>query len=444
MTPDQFLTVANVLPESLLLLTSEGEILAVNQPAAKLLGKASKALIGQCLTELVTDSPEKVTNYLRACSQSRQMILGALTIHQTQEEGIVCTSQGAVLQPKSSENPAITILRLEKRTSDKFVLVNQKIHALSQEIQQRQRAQIELAQSNETLKQTLSKLQNALAAVQTEKMSGLGHLVAGIAHEINNPISFIYGNLTPASEYYDDLLKLIQLYQQEYPHPSSIIQQQIEAMDLAFLQQDIKKILQSMRTGSERVGEIIKSLRNFSRLDEAASKEVDIHEGLEAALMILQHRFNPNGQHSGIEVIKEYRQLPRTYCSPAQLNQVFINLLDNAIDALEEAERARSLEHRQNHSSRIWIRTEKLTDHSIAIRIKDNGGGIPDKVHHQIFDPFFTTKPVGQGTGLGLSISYQIIQSHHGQISLMSDPAWGTEFSIELPIMGQAGQSGEV
>ncbi|MBN3910373.1 MAG: PAS domain-containing sensor histidine kinase [Nostoc sp. NMS1] len=440
---DQFLVVAQILPEPLLLVTSAGEILAVNQPAARLFSKTSKALIGQRLTEFVTDSSDKIIDYLRACSQSRQMILGALTIHQDQGEGIPCCSQGAVIQPREAESPAINLLRLEKRTSNQFVLLNQKIHALSKEIQQRQRIEVELSQSNETLRQTLIKLQNALEAVQTEKMSGLGHLVAGIAHEINNPVSFIYGNLTYASEYYNNLLQLIHLYQQEYPNPSLVIQQEIQVLDIDFIQNDLKKLLQSMQRGSERISEIVKSLRNFSRLDEATFKVVDIHEGLEAALMILQSRLNPSHQHSGIEVIKEYGELPWISCSPGQLNQVFMHLLNNAIDALEEAEQVRwsatdrrsSPQPMQNDPSRIWIRTDKLSDRYIRIRIKDNGSGIPTQIHHQIFNPFFTTKPVGKGTGLGLSICYQIIESHDGQINVISDRAWGTEFSIELPIV---------
>ncbi|MCC5616580.1 PAS domain-containing sensor histidine kinase [Nostoc sp. CHAB 5836] len=443
MTPDQFLAFAQILPEPLLLVTSAGEMLAVNQPAVRLFSKTSKELIGQHLTEFVTDSSEKIIDYLRVCSQSRQMILGALTIHQDQGEEIPCCARGAVIQPRSLESPAINLLRLEKRTSNEFVLLNQQIHALSKEIQQRQRIEVELSRSNETLRQTLIKLQNALEVVQTEKMSGLGHLVAGIAHEINNPVSFIHGNLTYASEYYDDLLKLIHLYQQEYPNPGLVIEQETKALDLDFIEKDIKKLLQSMQTGSQRISEIVKSLRNFSRLDEATFKVVDIHEGLEAALMILQSRLNPSDRHSAIEVIKEYGELPWISCSPGQINQVFMNLLNNAIDALEEAEQLRwsatdrrsSPQAMENYPSRIWIRTDKLSDRYIRIRIKDNGSGIPTEIHHQIFNPFFSTKPVGKGTGLGLSISYQIIESHDGRINVISDLAWGTEFSIELPIV---------
>ncbi|ALF53072.1 histidine kinase [Nostoc piscinale CENA21] len=434
MTPDQFLTFAQILPEPMLLVTSAGEILAVNQAATKLFSKTSKALIGQYLSEFVRESPEKVIDYLKMCAQSRQMILGAFTIHQTEGEGIACRSQGAVIQPRSHQIPAINLLRLEKRTKNEFVVLNQKIHALSQEIQQRQRIQAELAQSNETLKHTLIKLQSALEAVQTEKMSGLGQLVAGIAHEINNPITFIHGNLRYASGYYNDLLNLIQLYQQEFPHSSQKIQQAIDDIELDFMQEDIKKLLCSMQMGAERIAEIVKSLRNFSRLDEAKFKVVDIHQGLEATLMILQSRLKPSAEYSGIEVIKEYGELPLIYCSPGQINQVFMNILNNAIDALQETEKLRSPEFRQNHPNRIWIRTEKFNNCYIAIRIKDNGNGISTEIQHQIFNPFFTTKPVGQGTGLGLSISYQIIEGHGGQINMRSESGWGTEFSIELPI----------
>ncbi len=436
MTPDQFLIFARVLPEPLLLITNAGEILAVNRATAKLLNQTSSKLTGQNLVDLVSDSEEndsELRNYLQACSQSRQMILGTLTFFNDKGKEIICRSQGGVVQPRSPESSAILLLRLEKRDGSKFTVLNQKIHALSKEIQQRQKIQVELAQSNETLKQTLLKLRTALDTVQTEKMSGLGQLVAGIAHEINNPISFIRGNLPHAREYYTDILDLIHLYQREYPQPSQVIQDKIAALDLEFLEQDIDKLLYSMDTGTNRIGEIVKSLRSFSRLDETEFKYVDIHEGLEATLMFLQNRLKANKHHAEIEVIKNYGKLPLIYCSARAINQVFINLLNNAIDALREKEKKYALTQVEKESCRIWIQTELIANQRIRIHIKDNGSGIPAHIHEQIFDPFFTTKPVGKGTGLGLSITYQIIESHGGTISVQSIPEAGTQFSIELP-----------
>ena len=429
------------------MVASSGEILAANRPATTFLGKSSRELVDRSLTEFVTDSSEKVTSYLRACAQSHQMILGTLTISQVQAE-LVCRSKGAVIQPRSQCSPATIMLRLERRDSNQFVALNQKIQELSRENLRRQKVQAELAQSNEALKSALLKLQSALDAVQTEKMIGLGQMVAGIAHEINNPISFIHGNLPHAEGYCRDLLALIRDYQQAYPHPNDTIQTKIDELDLEFLEQDIHKLLHSMRMGSQRVSDIVKSLRNFSRLDEAQFKEVDIYEGLEATLMILESRLDRGTHHDRIGVIREYSELSPVHCSPKQLNQVFLNILNNAIDALDDSgkenagqkdsktadsQQGRSSEHVNREPPCIWIHTEEI-DGYIAISIRDNGKGIPSHIHHRIFDPFFTTKPVGQGTGLGLSVSYQIIESHGGQIEVKSDPKKGAEFTIKLPM----------
>lgn len=434
MTPDQFLQFARILPEPLLLVTNTGEILAVNRAITTLLNQPSSKLMGQILVDLVSDSEEKLSDYLRTCAQSRRMILGTLTFSGHEGKDIPCRSQGAVVQPRSSENPAILLLRLEKRAGSKFVVLNQKIQALSKEIQQRQRIQAELAQSNETLKQTLSKLQMALDAVQAEKMSGLGQLVAGIAHEINNPINFIHGNLHHSRAYYDDLLALIYLYQREYPKPSRVIQDKIVELDFEFLEQDIEDLLHSMQTGSNRVKEIVKSLRNFSRLDEAEFKQVDVHEGLESTLMFLQNRLQSSDCHSKIEVIKDYGELPLIYCSASAINQVFINILNNAIDALRDKEGKQSLAEPEKEPYCIWIYTEYLDDQRVGVHIRDNGSGIPSHIYNQIFNPFFTTKKIGQGTGLGLSITYQIIERHRGKIYVKSTSELCTQFSIELPI----------
>jgi PAS domain S-box-containing protein len=286
------------------------------------------------------------------------------------------------------------------------------------------------------LKVTLRELQHTQAQlVQSEKMSSLGQLVAGVAHEINNPLNFIHGNLTHVHQYAIDLLDLIQLYQEYYPHPAPEIQAQTEAIDLDFIKEDLPKLLNSMEMGADRIRNIVLSLRNFSRLDEAEKKWVDIHEGLDNTLLILSHRLKAKPAHPSIEIIKEYGDLPKVQCYPGQLNQVFMNILSNAIDAIEEDNKDSSLEDSQNYSSTIRIRTEVNDSNSVIIRIADNGPGMTQEVQQRIFDPFFTTKPVGQGTGLGMSISYKIVvERHGGQLQCISAPGQGTEFLIYIPI----------
>lgn len=284
------------------------------------------------------------------------------------------------------------------------------------------------------LAKTLKELQyTQTQLIQKEKMSSLGQLVAGIAHEINNPANFIHGNLEYTKNYIQDLLRLVEVYQEEYPNPTEVIKEEIENAELEFIKEDLPNILSSMQTGSDRIRKIVESLRTFSRLDEADYKKVDIHESIESTLMILQGRLKGKPEYCEIEVIKDYDQLPFVECYAGELNQVFMNLLVNAIDVLEE-----KIE-KTNDSPfclpKISISTKLLNSHRIAIHIADNGLGMTEKVQEKIFNPFFTTKPVGKGTGLGLAVSYQVVvDRHHGELNCSSTLGEGTEFVIEIPV----------
>jgi PAS domain S-box-containing protein len=291
------------------------------------------------------------------------------------------------------------------------------------------------------LEQTLHQLQRTQSQlIQSEKMSSLGQLVAGVAHEINNPVNFIYGNLTYADEYTQNLLKILQVYQQEYPQPTTAILDKIEAFEINYIVEDLPKILASMKVGADRIRDIVLSLRTFSRLDEAEMKKVDIHEGIESTLMILQNRLKNKLDRPAITVIKEYGKLPEVECYPGQLNQVFMNLLSNAIDALEMEEINSSDCTTKNPANtcknlEIRIRTEITDNNCVAIRIADNGSGISPEVKKRLFDPFFTTKPIGKGTGLGLAISHSIVtEKHGGELSCNSQLGQGSEFAIEIPL----------
>ncbi len=285
----------------------------------------------------------------------------------------------------------------------------------------------------------LTKTQSQL--VQAEKMSSLGQLVAGIAHEINNPVNFIHANLSHVKDYADNLMEMIQLYQKHYPDPEDEIQALGEEIDLEFVQQDLPKILNSMRVGTDRIRQIVLSLRNFSRLDEAEFKDVDIHEGIDSTLMILQHRLKNQPDRPNIEIVKDYGKLPLVDCYPGQFNQVVMNILANAIDALEELLVSGQWSIAKNQATdkpTIRISTSVIDTKWVQIAIADNGTGMTQQVKQQIFNPFFTTKPIGKGTGMGMSISHQIItEKHHGKLECFSTLGQGTKFIIQIPIQQQ-------
>ncbi|MGL4377026.1 MAG: sensor histidine kinase, partial [Microcoleaceae cyanobacterium] len=289
----------------------------------------------------------------------------------------------------------------------------------------------------ETISKQLKNLQETQTQlIQTEKMSSLGNLVAGIAHEVNNPINFIYGNLEYTRHYVDDLMGLVHLYQQYYPDADPEIKKYIETIDFDFLVSDLPKVVSSMTMGAERIRNIVLSLRNFSRLDESEVKEVDIHEGINNTILMLSHRLN-----HPIKVTEIYGKIPLISCYPALLNQVFLNILNNGIDAIEEALNQGNFSGKDSKKSakipQITIRTELFESNMICIRFWNNGPIIPYKIQRKLFDPFFTTKPPGQGTGLGLAIAYQIITKHRGRIEVFSDEFKGTEFAIFLPIKSE-------
>ena len=301
------------------------------------------------------------------------------------------------------------------------------------DISDRKAAEEALRQSEAKSRQQAEKLEIALQnlkltqsqLVHTEKLSSMGQLIAGVAHEINNPVNFIHGNLNLASEYIQNLLYIINLYRQNYPNPLPEIQATVEESDLDFLIEDLPKMLASMKLGAKRIREIVLSLRNFSRLDEAGMNAVNIHDGIDSTLLILHNRLKGKAGQYKISVVKDYGNLPLVACYASQLNQVFMNILSNAIDALEG----------QTLPQLITIKTEQTSANSVLISIADNGPGIPEDVQKQLFEPFFTTKSVGKGTGLGLSIARHIVvEKHQGQLQCISQPNQGTQFLISIPI----------
>ncbi len=339
------------------------------------------------------------------------------------QTGAICC--GNSQEPRAWSDSEVSLLQ---------AVTNQLAIALDQaELYDQSRTTAQTAQDKaQQLETTVAELQQAqLQLVQSEKMSSIGQMVAGVAHEINNPVCFIHGNLKHLQRYIEDLLHLIQHYQAEHTAPSEALQADIEEIDLNFLIEDLPKTLTSMKVGTHRIREIVLSLRNFSRLDHADFKSVDLHEGIDSTLLILSHRLKGSDTCPRIEIIKAYGDLPPVDCYPGQLNQVFMNIVANGIDALENA---------GVRMPAIAIHTQQIDANRVQIRIVDNGPGIPPNVKEKLFDPFFTTKEIGKGTGLGLSISYQIITERHGgTLTCQSGDGQsalnqGTEFMIEIPI----------
>jgi signal transduction histidine kinase len=339
-------------------------------------------------------------------------------------------------QTRNWETEELDILQ---QLADQAAIAIYQTELYQQSLQSSKEEQAKAQQLTQTLNQ-LQKTQSQL--IQTEKMLSLGRLVAGIAHEINNPINFIFGNLIYAGEYSQNLLNLIQLYQHYYPYPQGEIVQYISNIELEFIAKDLPKIVDSMQSGADRIRQLVLSLRNFARLDQADLKFVDLHEGIESTLLLLQHRLNlDSAEGPEIQVKREYGNLPPVECYASLINQVFMNLLSNALDALglKSTGANQSPSYPEQTQPYLEIRTtlrdEITAAPIIVISIIDNGSGIPNAVLPHIFDPFFTTKPVGQGTGLGLSISYQIIvEKHHGSLKCLSNWGRGTEFRIEIPL----------
>ncbi|HEY9810919.1 MAG TPA: PAS domain S-box protein [Halomicronema sp.] len=429
-------TLVESCPAFFMALTADKKILMMNDAMLTALGYKMDEVENQDYLSMLLASGQEV----KVCEEFERLINFK---EQILSESYVVAKDGKLLLVEWHSRPVFGV----KGELD-FIL------AMGIDITERKKAEVALKESEarlreqtEYLQKTLYDLKQAQAQlVQTEKMSCLGQMVAGIAHEINNPVNFIYANLCHANQYMKSLLELVEVYQENCPKPTSKIEEKIEEIDFEFLKTDFPKLLNSMAVGAERIGAIVLNLRNFSRMDEAEKKPMNIEEGIDSTLMILRNRLKAKGSLAEINVVKNYGKLPLVECCAGSLNQVFMNILANAIDAVEQKQREWLKNHEKTENVRdcglevyvpnIEISTRLQHDSLVEIRIADNGMGMSEAVRQRLFDPFFTTKPVGKGTGLGLSISYQIVvEKHGGKLFCSSIPGEGTEFVIEIPIV---------